>query len=413
MRNPFITFTSRSALWAFIICAVVGAASIFRNFYPQWIATLCVVIYSLIVLNAQVGYHISLSQETKNSPYFMGFLLTMWSLFNIFIGIKEIKPATFGSIVVPQIGAAMLTTIAGLVMRHILTTGSIEVSEQEKIFKTATDELQENVNAYKMAQVKLIKLVEEFVSSHQKMMEQLSIASKQHLDLLSESSDALAKLGRQYPTKVQRLLTVFDEILVKLDLFLNSTIPSIDRKISEDISTNMSAIVMKFGKSIEEFLEKIRNGLSGMEKNISEIGNNYNFVFKELPVLQSKILSETENQLQQYRNSTIECLKQRTQDVTEGFEQVKTSITAISKILIDCNVLINNGFEKPLTHAGNQLIQLGATIEKVNESADGMGRSIQETNKSVRAHTELLGNEIKEIDKLIDTFLEVMRRRLH
>ncbi len=413
MRHYFIAFTSRSALTAFTAFLLIGAASIGINYYPHWIATISVVIYSLILLVAQFKYHILLSQENKNSPYFLGFILTMWCLFNIFINIKKVEPATFGAIVIPQIGAAMLTTIVGLFMRHFLTSGSAEVSEQEKIFKAATDDLKENVIAYKMAQVKLINLIDEFVASHQQMMEQIGIASKEHLNLLSESSDALAKLGRQYPSKINKMLDGFDEIVRKLEIFSNNTIPSVDQKIKEDISANMTTIVTNFANFSRSLFTEIGNSLSGLRKNISEISSTYTFAFKELPTLQSNLLSETEKQLLGYKSSVFDLLKQNTQSVAEQFTQVKDNLGTISNVLTDCNVLINDGFKKSLEQTSINIGHLSLAVEKVIKCADDMEQSVQETHRSISNHAQLLTNEINEIDKLVETFIEIMKRRLH
>ncbi len=337
----------------------------------------------------------------------------MWCLFNIFINIKKVEPATFGAIVIPQIGAAMLTTIVGLFMRHFLTSGSAEVSEQEKIFKAATDDLKENVIAYKMAQVKLINLIDEFVASHQQMMEQIGIASKEHLNLLSESSDALAKLGRQYPSKINKMLDGFDEIVRKLEIFSNNTIPSVDQKIKEDISANMTTIVTNFANFSRSLFTEIGNSLSGLRKNISEISSTYTFAFKELPTLQSNLLSETEKQLLGYKSSVFDLLKQNTQSVAEQFTQVKDNLGTISNVLTDCNVLINDGFKKSLEQTSINIGHLSLAVEKVIKCADDMEQSVQETHRSISNHAQLLTNEINEIDKLVETFIEIMKRRLH
>ena len=114
---------------------------------------------------------------------------------------------------VPQIGTALLTTIIGLVARQFIVTSDPVHEAQAGILQAATDELKENISAYRLAQQNLLQLIDDFTITRSELIEEEQRASKEHLALLTESSSALGKLGRQYPPGVRLILR--DKLLVK------------------------------------------------------------------------------------------------------------------------------------------------------------------------------------------------------
>src|SRR6185437_9492595 len=94
-------------------CAlVVGAACIvLSSWWPilAWATPLPLAVYALTLAWAQRHYFVALNATVKDSPYFLGFLLTMVALAKIFISVMSIKPGALSvNAIVGEAGAAIV-----------------------------------------------------------------------------------------------------------------------------------------------------------------------------------------------------------------------------------------------------------------------------------------------------------------
>ncbi len=152
MKNFWFPLTTVKAANLFLMFFFMGIAFLFLNVFVIVAPSLCIIIYSSILWRAQSRHAISLSAETKDSPYFLGFLFTLIALLNIFYHLPRTNgqlSESFTTIIVPQIGTALLTTVLGLLARHIIVSRSPSNDENENIWKSATEELKENAGSYR------------------------------------------------------------------------------------------------------------------------------------------------------------------------------------------------------------------------------------------------------------------------
>jgi hypothetical protein len=201
-----LTLTDQKAFYLFLACFSSGVAVLAYDYQTMVVLPAIVICYTGILFFSLRRFFVSLGVETKNSPYFLGFLFTLSCLIRIFLylpGSNFTGQADFFSFLVPQIGAALSTSIFGLIGRYMIISFDPIEEEQQELWRIATDELKKNSASYQKSQRQLIQLVEEFVSAHNEILEQEEKASRRHIAVLSETSATLEKISNEYPFAVK------------------------------------------------------------------------------------------------------------------------------------------------------------------------------------------------------------------
>lgn len=376
--NKLSTLTSSSIFKFFFIFFVIGSISIYFDWYAIYASSACVIFYSLLLIIAQNKYYVSLSQESKDSPYFIGFLFTYVAILNIFFRLSDDNvQITF---LVSQIGSKLLTTILGLIARQYLISSDPVTDHHNRIFQQATEELKENVAAYRIAQEKLINLIDNFTSKQEEVMLHVHDASVEHLSALTESTNALTKLSRQYPPKIKNLLSGLDEVVVKIEEVAKKTIPELNDSFRDKINSRIENEYTNFNLMIENISKRIDDqviSISTKVDNLDSVIGNLSVQFTKC----NNILSD----------GIIIRLKE------------------IENKLNDTVGIINNG------HQSTELIKDATLVflNNINDQISKIDKSVTELNDTNINRIRLFSQEINAIDSLIDQFIETTKRRLN
>ena len=174
----------------FIIALALGTAAIAFDFHLPWTPAAIVAGYGTCLLFATLKGHSSLSDITTNSPYFLGFILFLVSLFITFTRAGMTPQHIDFSYVVRQLGVALLTTIVGLPFRQCLLAYNPLQQEQDEFYRTLEEELRRSAASFKRAQVELVGLVTEFITSRKTIFND-EITASLSLRQQTEDSDAV------------------------------------------------------------------------------------------------------------------------------------------------------------------------------------------------------------------------------
>src|SRR5690242_770686 len=104
LKEYLLNLTSRRAFHLFLLALVVGAISIWSDLLLPWIPAFVVLAYGLTLFYAAKVLFVSHSEMTNNSPYFLGFLFFLFSIYRSFSGFDASQLMT--SKVISQLGAA-------------------------------------------------------------------------------------------------------------------------------------------------------------------------------------------------------------------------------------------------------------------------------------------------------------------
>ena len=377
-----------------------------------------VFIYGIILFWAQNKYRVALSSESKDSPYFLGFLFTLTCLLSMFLRIDLIKttPPNIFAVLIPQIGTALSTTIVGLIMRHIIISYDPAYSENEKLWRMATEELKENVNTYRVAQEKLIELIDDFCKTRKKLLEDEQEASKTHVSLLSESTAAISKIGKQYPPKVEKIIKSFDNIQEKINEFFGERLQNEIEKLFSNSTLRMEELNKKFCEIAKQSFEKMETSLKGLKINVNSFNESFKLVFEEFPGLQKRLFEQTKEKLLSFQDIYLEQLADCFKKINLNSHLLHDNLSTFSSKLNECKLIVDNGFKESLS-------DIKCNFRTLSESIQSSSQTISNSSNKLEVHTEsfeklshnylnTFQKEIHEIDSIIESFIEITKNRL-
>ncbi len=119
-----MNFFSNRAFAAFTVALAASMWALFTDIGRPYLPSVPIVVYTLYLYSNRASVGQLGGDSLKDSPYFLGFLLTMFALFKIFNDVSSNATlfAQNPSLMTQEVGAAVLTTIVGLFCRQALLT---------------------------------------------------------------------------------------------------------------------------------------------------------------------------------------------------------------------------------------------------------------------------------------------------
>jgi len=117
-----VNFFSNRAFAAFTVALAASIWALFTDIGRPYLPSIPILVYALFLYANRTSVGQLGGDSLKDSPYFLGFLLTMFALFKIFNDVSA-NSAVFSqnpSLMTQEVGGAVLTTIVGLFCRQAL-----------------------------------------------------------------------------------------------------------------------------------------------------------------------------------------------------------------------------------------------------------------------------------------------------
>ena len=205
MRRFLLNLTSRRAFDLFLAAFFVGALSIWYNFFVPWFPAAIVVVYGCVLFYSAKVLLVAHSEMTNNSPYFLGFLLFLVSLFVAFNSLSD--PNKFQlTAVLGNLGTALLTTIVGLPFRQLLFAYSPGQADQDTFFRTLEEELRRSAAQFRKSQTELIELLQEFIATRQALFAEEERAAKRYVGSIEKAASIFDQAFDKYPAMISTAL---------------------------------------------------------------------------------------------------------------------------------------------------------------------------------------------------------------
>ena len=121
-RPRSVNFFSNRAFAAFTVALAASMWALFTDVGRPYLPSVPIFVYTLYLYSNRTSVGQLDSDALKDSPYFLGFLLTMFALFKIFTDLS-VSSSLFGqnpALLTQEVGGAVLTTIVGLFCRQAL-----------------------------------------------------------------------------------------------------------------------------------------------------------------------------------------------------------------------------------------------------------------------------------------------------
>jgi hypothetical protein len=377
--------TAGRAFGWFVVCFALGIGSIFgAAVWPPltWISILPLGVYGLRLVLAQWKQGALLSGTVKDSPYFLGFLLTMVALAKVFMGVAKAEPGTVQvGQVVGEAGAAILATVVGLFLRQLTLSLDRAENMHDAAFQHALDQLKEGALELEKSQLALARFVQTFVSTRTQLSNAETKALQAYVDQLQSGTGVLGRAETAYAERVETLLK------------------------------NLDAATGRFNTAVNDSASKIEEATTGLA----------NTVQAEIATARKR-LADSGNELVTARDQAVGNLRSVVSVFAEILPKIQTHATSFETTAARfpaASQKVTTALEELAGKANAARAELTPMITETRAAAAALKTATSaiatDTNQvatSVSARAKALENELQAIDAVIDEFVEVMRARM-
>jgi hypothetical protein len=379
VQDFLIRLTPTRAFTLFSIALLAGVGLILSNITPLWGPLVPVLFYGLALAYAQKRFFVQLDGTLKDSPYFLGFILTLFALYDIFLQISAAGDGGFAiPVIVGKAGGAILPTVVGLFMRQVLLSLDPSEEARDALFQSLAKEIREQTVEFHQTQARFVKLVTEFTSAREKMFSREEKVFTRYVERLDAGASVLGRLQEQYPARI-------DELLAKAELArdrfaaLNQQMEEQIGKWREAMDTRIEAAGSQHEAAIrasESAVTKAGEGLEAQTRALLEV------VEKASPDLSDRV-REIEGALAKYASSAT--------SVSEGLRGVADQASTTREDL--------RALGASARSSGVELVQA------TTDTGEQLRKLLQERLQATH-------DDLKAIDAIIDELARVLRERL-
>jgi len=371
--------------------------------YGIWLPSLCVLIYGSLLLIIQNSKEKILLDQEKDSPYFMGFMLTLISLLYIFMtNDKIIGNGSFQQLF-ESIGIAISTTIVGLFFRFVIVISDHNETKEKKLLQILAEQQEKTILSYVNAQDNLYKLISSFSENHQKIIEEEMNYHNMYIEKIntfnSGLDDTYNLLTKSYEEKAKQIDSNSSHFESALSNFYN---------VLSENSEKIITIQSTFTKSIEDYVKelnsmKLKESITGLTNSIIKTNDEHNNLFKNL---KEKIESSSiENSLNKLLSSINEINSKTIKTIEEYNNLSKTSFDEFNSKMQES---LSN-FEKKFNSLSTNINNFGNILDNTGDKIDKSIDSILDKMKDGIINTN---NDLKMIDNLLTDFTKAIKNHI-
>ena len=106
-------------------------------------------------------------------------------------------------LLVRNMGAAILTSIVGLLIRYILVVGNPIEQRTEELILALQEEMRANVAHFKSAQQQLLQLIDDFTGAQEHLLGEQAHATSQYVATLEKSTTVLSDIQQKLVPEIE------------------------------------------------------------------------------------------------------------------------------------------------------------------------------------------------------------------
>jgi CII-binding regulator of phage lambda lysogenization HflD len=350
LSEYFLNLTSARAFVLFLLALALGMFFIATDWGLPWAPGLPVLAYGVLLLYCQMELFVRLDESTKDSAYFLGFLLTLAALMKVLFQLAAVEQGNVRALVSGGAGS-ILPTLAGLLMRQALWSRDPGEDEQEVVFKSLREQLREHATNFDHAQKRLIALIEEFVDSREKLFGREEQAFTRYLKTLDDNWMRLNQIAALEATRLESASKALDDGAARVS------------SASETLAAKLSSTGQQL-ESLKTLMQRLAQVMDERAKAIAGVGSSLN------PLVSVLTAATTD----------LQALRQATQAAAADVKSLATVLTAMP--------------------AG------------LKSAFDGAAGDVVRLHGELTAKMRLLADDVNGIDQVLDQLTALLKNRI-
>jgi len=439
----------------FIIAIVTGGSLIaigvlFNSTLLAVIAPVAVMLLYIRIANKDT----QLSQSIiGDSYYYMGFVFTLISLGSALFYLSINDNVDINTIV-GSFGAALVTTVIGLVARLITTSFSFKATGQrkrledsiEKSLATFTEQLETLTSTtissltkvHTHTQATLMKTLENYENVNEEISAQYKETMRSGEESISKSITSLAKRIDDIevsPNMVSDpIKRSFDEVLETLKSHnesygkLSKTMTRTNAKLSEQLENSGSQIQMHVDKVEIALIEAVGRQMIAYEKSLGSTSKEIVASFDNIKVLkvnsEKHLSSELEglslriSEISKLLSNACTPLQKSSELLGDSSEKMKLNISNFSSISEEISKVIA-GSQQNMTGLGSMngvivdlvkvMIRLNEVLNQTITQGQHAGLAMEGSAKATEEASKQLANDITQVYGALTTQIQQIR----
>lgn len=387
--NYFRTFRPTNALQLFALFFIAGTLFILQQWSSAFSATGCVFVYGTLLYITQSRYQIELTDTVKDSPYFLGFSLTLIALWFVFDQAAGAGPGGLSlDGLSGSIGAALGTTVAGLLSRQVLQSRGVLEEERGAILRDLRNELTRHTETFSDTQSRLVGLIEEFVSTREELFSREEQAVRNYIERIERSEQLLEEVDDTFRSRLQEFTQRINRQLDSLE-----TAAEESRRQGVQIRESLEESLVAYRQNSKQVLENNLEQTEQLREDLTEtLDANERAMRKAVSRHEARVesLGDFANKYRDAEDNAAASLRELSQDL----ERVRSEVQDLEDALHQLSPKIKQ-LPEELEGATKQL---GSDAEKVTGE---LSQSLEQMTRDVRA-----------IDEIVDEVVEVLQKRL-
>ena len=240
----------------FLFSFIIGSLCIYFTILELVIPLVTVFVYSSVLFIIFRSKYLALSSFDKNTPYYLGFLFSLFSLFSL--SLKSGFSFDSATLLLTTMSIALSTTILGLIMRQILLSMSAPPSEDYlevlKQFQTHSQNLQEDFLPLKNH---ITKTIDEFENIKKSIHEKDNKVTSQSVDKLRQN--IFSGLEGTFSEKIKEVLdSISDFYIEDHETTIGQILPdSYKIEIAERLDNLYRDVMGSLEKNTKDFLTSL------------------------------------------------------------------------------------------------------------------------------------------------------------
>jgi len=330
----------------FLVFLVGGIFAIVLPPTDSWISfpmsTSLVAIYSALLIQSQQKYHVAFSSTTKTSPYILGFLFTQITLLYTFLRSSSSSMTTdeYMSFAKWQMGAAIGTSVVGLVGRQILVTLDPGEQSASQIYEELLEQIKSHWATFADAQKGLIATITAFVATREDLFQKEESAATHYVHRLETVLKTLSATQAS-----------FDVVLTSLGATIGARTAALDTRFASlqtvisDRQQSLALTFTTYESAFSKHATNVVNECAAITRSLDTVLSNLGSRGEEAVLSFRGPLEETQRSIRSLSDE-VGALSNHWHDVSEGIsgasETLRNQLEHIRQSLQDASTHINS-----------------------------------------------------------------------
>jgi hypothetical protein len=358
------------AFGLFFVAFIISLLLIFSRLGAPWSPSVPVVAYGLLLFYAQAWFYVALNGTIKDSPYFLGFTLTLVALLQVLSAIKPPVPGEPSISLTKEIGAAILTTVTGLFMRQLLLSRDPSEEAKDSVFQSLATEIRERTVDFHQSQKQFVALVQEFVSSRETLFSDEEKAFARYVERLEATGTRLGELEGQFFERTKSFAAAFDGMIDKLARTGEENVTKL-LEVRLHLATQLKDEGESHRQALEVESSRVVTARTAFEKELQAVGQA---LTDSLPVFGERLRA--------------------LQTVTAAFPDAATALANSTSTI-----------SKELSGLSEQMAKIKTHFKTVADDLAGEPTDIPKHLRSISA-------DLKAVDEIVDQAVELLKKRV-